>query len=128
MDRTKLRKRRARMGVAVAVAASTALGAAGVHAKVKAKPAAAPVPLTLTAKEFSFDPSTPSVAGKRVRITFTNSGTVDHNLTIKSLRVNRDLKAGKSITVVVTVKAGGSYPFYCEYHQAKGMTGTLKVA
>ena len=116
------------MGVAVAVAASTALGAAGVHAKVKAKPAAALVPLTLTAKEFSFDPSTPSVAGKRVRITFTNSGTVDHNLTIKSLRVNRDLKPGKSITVVVTVKAGGSYPFYCEYHQAKGMTGTLKVA
>ena len=57
-----------------------------------------------------------------------NHGAVEHNLTIPGLHVNRDLKPGKSITFVTSAAAQGSYPFYCEYHQARGMTGTLTVA
>lgn len=128
MKRTTKQTRRAGVTSAIGIAMLFSAIVSAHAAPAKAKRSVAAAPLTIKATEFSFDPSGPSMPSGKVRITFKNDGTVEHNLTIKSLHVSRDLKPGKSVSFVVNVKAGGSYPFYCEYHQARSMTGTLTVA
>lgn len=86
--------------------------------------------LTLTAKEFAFTPATiDSKPGEKWTITFKNDGTVEHNFSITSLGVNKDLEAGKTATVSFTApSSAGDVQFFCEYHKAShNMVGTLHV-
>lgn len=79
----------------------------------------------LTAEDFSYSPTTPSLAADGATIHVTNSGAVEHNLTISGLKVNKDLESGKSYDVDVSAKPG-SYAFHCKYHPTT-MKGTITV-
>jgi plastocyanin len=64
------------------------------------------------------------ISAGTVTLTVHNGGTALHNLTIQSMGINKDVPAGQSITVTVTI---GSSPvsFFCKYHRTSGMVGAL---
>jgi len=87
--------------------------------------------VTLTAKDFAFTPTTiDATPGEKFTITFKNDGAAEHNFSITSLNVNKDLEAGKSTTVSFTApSSAGDVQYFCEYHKdSKNMVGTLHVA
>jgi plastocyanin len=65
-------------------------------------------------------------AGSTVKVELKNTGQNEHNFTIDSQKVNKDVEAGEDATVSVKIPASGSVQFYCEYHKGLGMVGTVK--
>jgi plastocyanin len=86
--------------------------------------------VNLVAKDFMFEPTTiTATAGKPVTVTIKNEGQAEHNFTITSLKVDKDIEKGESQTVTFTPTQSGSIQFFCEYHKdSHGMVGTLNVA
>jgi nitrosocyanin len=86
--------------------------------------------LNLTTKDFAFDPTTLSAtAGKAVTVTIKNNGQVEHNFSISSLNVDKDIEKGETQTVTFTPSQSGKVEFFCKYHKAtKNMVGSLTVA
>ena len=95
---------------------------------------------TLKLGDHHFTPSTIEVvAGRPVEITLVNEDALTpHNLTLEDesagLAVDQDVKAGASVTVVLTPTVAGTYAFYCnkkllfvKSHREKGMEGLLVV-
>ena len=75
----------------------------------------------------SFKPATiTGKAGATVKVELKNSGQAEHNFTIDSQKVNKDVEPGEDATVSVKIPASGSVQFYCEYHKGLGMVGTVK--
>jgi plastocyanin len=85
--------------------------------------------LSLATQDFMFVPATLTAkVGQPVTVTIKNEGKAEHNFSISSLNVNKDLSPGTTETVTFTPKAAGNIEFFCEYHKAsKGMVGTLTV-
>jgi len=78
--------------------------------------------ITLDASEFAFSPTCVEAgAGETLEVTVTNSGSALHNLSVESLGIDEDVKAGESITAEVTLPDSGSVSFICKYHVANGM-------
>ena len=80
--------------------------------------------------DFRFSPTSFSVkAGSKVTVSLKNQGTVEHNFSIASAGVNKDLAKGASATVTFTAPStAGDVQYFCEYHKdSKGMVGTLHV-
>lgn len=102
-------------------------GGGGSSSTTAAKAAAAKGgPVTdLTAKDFSFTPTAPNLAADGATIRVTNSGSVEHNLTVEGLKVDQDLPPGKAFDINVNAKPG-TYQFHCEYHPTT-MKGTITV-
>ncbi len=65
--------------------------------------------------------------GQTVTLKLDNTGMHEHNFTIESQKVNTDVESGETATVKVTFPASGTLQFFCEYHKALGMTGSLEV-
>ncbi len=86
---------------------------------------------TIQAKEFSLTPSTISVnQGDSVTITFKNSGTISHNLTIPDLNMaTNTIAPGQTDTLSFTASQTGTFVFYCSVdgHRDMGMQGTLEI-
>ena len=80
---------------------------------------------TLTAAEFSFSPTSLSVATGE-SIDFSNEDEVEHNFSIDDAGVDADVEAGESTTLDLSDVEAGTYDFYCKYHKDQ-MTGTLEV-
>ena len=85
---------------------------------------------TIQAVDFRFEPNTLTAkVGQPITVTVKNGGQAEHNFSIESLKVNKDIEKGASATVTFTPTQAGSIEFFCEYHKAsKGMTGTLTVS
>jgi plastocyanin len=81
--------------------------------------------VNLTATDFAYAPTAVSVKAGKVTFVVKNAGGVDHNLTVADLKINEDVKKGKTASVSVDAKAG-TYAFHCEYHPTK-MKGTITV-
>lgn len=75
--------------------------------------------------DFTFDPSTLSIAAGSTDVTITNSDTTDHTFTLDDDSVDQPVAAGETVTVTVEGTAGESLGFHCKIHPA--MTGTLNV-
>lgn len=95
---------------------------------------------TVTLDSYSYSPNHLIVeAGKPVELTLTSVTTfIPHNLIIKdpagSLSVERDVSAGKTVTITFTPPQPGLFPIYCDKrlwplpsHRDKGMEGKLEV-
>jgi plastocyanin len=81
--------------------------------------------VTLHAKNYAYSPMAVTMGKGKVTFVVANSGSVEHNLTVPGLHVDKDVEAGKTESVTVTAKAG-TYPFHCEYHP-KQMHGTITI-
>ena len=82
--------------------------------------------LTVTQANYSFSPSTFTVASGDT-ITIKNSTpSTPHTFTIDGQSVDVTVSPATSDDVTIDLPPG-TYPFFCRFHQASGMTGTLKV-
>jgi heme/copper-type cytochrome/quinol oxidase subunit 2 len=95
---------------------------------------------TIILDSYSYTPSHLIVqAGKPVELLLTSITTITpHNFLLKGdaagLSIERDVGAGRTVTVQFTPTKPGTYTFYCDKkllffpsHQEKGMEGTLEV-
>jgi len=63
--------------------------------------------------------------GTKVKLELENEGSTEHNLTIASQGIDKDVEAGEDATVTVTIPKSGIVAFYCKYHRSMGMAGAL---
>jgi plastocyanin len=65
--------------------------------------------------------------GQKLTLDFSNHGTVEHNFTITSQGLNKDVEPKKTASVQVTLPKSGVLVFYCKYHKTLGMVGELST-
>jgi len=83
--------------------------------------------IEVTATDFAFSPTTITAkAGTVVKVRVANKGSVSHNFTIKALGIDNDIAPGTTATIQVKVPASAQ-PFYCRFHDTRGMTGSLTI-
>ncbi len=111
----------------VPLGAMAMLAGCGSGASYTPTPSSASPAVQVTAKDFSFTPATLTAkAGQKVTVTVRNTGSVEHNFSITSLRVNLDIAKGATETVTFTPTQAGGVQFFCEYHKdSNNMVGTL---
>jgi uncharacterized cupredoxin-like copper-binding protein len=109
-----------------AVALLVACGGSG-----SAQPAGS---IQVTMTEFKFDPSTISHASGKVVFWLVNSGTTQHDMSIRDssgnvVATSELVSAGDSFEFDVNNIASGSYTFICTQpgHADAGMKGTLTI-
>jgi plastocyanin len=82
--------------------------------------------VTVDQVNFQFSPSTLTVhKGDAIAVKDATTGT-PHTFTISGKGIDVRNDAGQTQSVVIDL-APGTYKFFCVYHQAQGMTGTLTV-
>jgi plastocyanin len=59
-----------------------------------------------------------------VTLLVRNTGRILHNLSVPAQKLDKDVAPGQTITVTVKV-AGKALPYFCKYHRAAGMVGSL---
>lgn len=139
-----------RLGLLVSMIGVTVIGIAPIAAAEPASPVPplqVPVDMvdglqraTVVLDSYSYTPHHLIVqAGKPVELFLTSITSVTpHNFVLKSeaagLSIERDVSAGKTVTVQFTPMKPGIYTFYCDKkllflpsHREKGMEGTLEV-
>ena len=80
----------------------------------------------LNAVNLTYSPTDLHAAVGAVTFVVVNNDGVEHNLTVETAKVNKDVEAHKTVKVKATLKAG-SYAFPCEYHPDT-MKGTIVVS
>ncbi len=90
--------------------------------------AAEGAPAGITMSDNFFEPPCVAVSSTQP-ITLTNAGNLEHNFTVEEEDFDIDVEPGGEVTTdeVGTDLTAGVYKFYCDYHQADGMVGTLVV-
>ena len=63
--------------------------------------------------------------GQKMTIHLTNASGTEHNFTLEDQDIDQDIESGDDADVTVTFPASGQLVFVCEYHESKGMKGTL---
>lgn len=87
--------------------------------------------VTVSGTEYSFSPSTITIQkGQTVKVEFSNTGQVPHNLKIPSLSVGtRTVQPQQTTSFTFTAPSSGTFPiqFECTLpgHAANGMTGSV---
>jgi plastocyanin len=82
--------------------------------------------VTIETDNYYFAPSIlKGSAGQKVTLTIENTSTTQHNFTITSQNLNKDLDSKAKVTATVTFPASGVLSFFCEYHKSQGMAGGL---
>jgi plastocyanin len=84
--------------------------------------------VAITMQDNRFDPASLTISVTQA-IELSNEGTALHNLTIEGTPVDVDVQPGQSQTLSPPgdAIAPDSYRFFCEYHEAQGMEGTMEV-
>jgi plastocyanin len=80
---------------------------------------------TLAMQDNFFSPSNVTVAANG-KLSVNNQGAALHNFTLEAAHVDQDVQPGSGHTFTISL-APGTYPFFCKYHKAQGMTGVLTV-
>ena len=76
--------------------------------------------------DFYFEPTVMhGKPGSQVTLELKNEGSTEHNFSIDSEGINKDVEAGEDAKVTVTFPKSGVLSFYCEYHKSMGMAGAL---
>lgn len=86
--------------------------------------------VAMTASEFKFTPTSAQVpVGQKVTFTLTNTGVVEHDLTIPGTGFAISANAGQTTTGEFTFDKPGVFDFFCSIpgHKDAGMKGTLTV-
>jgi plastocyanin len=83
--------------------------------------------VSLEQDKYYFEPTfVKAESGAKITVTLHNTSDVEHNFSIDSLKVDKDVEAGKTETVTVTLPSGTApVDFYCKYHKSLGMQGAI---
>jgi plastocyanin len=86
--------------------------------------AAAPV----TMMDTFFEPACLAVSSTQ-SLALTNAGNQDHNLTIEGTDLSVDVEPGEDEETdeVGEVVEAGTFRFFCRFHKAQGMVGTITI-
>ena len=88
-------------------------------------------PYGITAIDYHFHDAHPTFPLAPTRtVTWTNAGTVVHNVTFPQFGFSKDIPLGATIRIHdLGKKLGGpgTYTFYCAYHANLGMVGTIII-
>jgi plastocyanin len=114
-------------GVAAVVAFALRSGA-GQSERPSANPEG---PYVVSAIDYHFHDAHPTfpLAPNRT-VTWTNDGTVPHNVTFPEFGYTKDIPVGHTISIrKLGEKLGGPgvYTFFCAYHENLGMVGTVII-
>jgi len=63
--------------------------------------------------------------GATVTVHLKNTGATDHTFTSEALGVDKQLAAGASEDITVTMPSAGATEFHCHFHQSQGMQGAF---
>jgi plastocyanin len=78
--------------------------------------------------DFYFEPTVlRGKPGSQVTLELKNEGSTEHNLSIDSQSIDKDVEAGEDAKVTVTFPKSGQLSFYCKYHKDMGMAGALSA-
>lgn len=78
--------------------------------------------------DFYFEPTVlRGKPGSQVTLELKNEGSTEHNFSIDSQTVDKDVEAGEDAKVTVTFPKSGQLSFYCKYHKDMGMAGALSA-
>jgi plastocyanin len=103
-----------------------ACGSSGSSSAPGANSAQPAVSVTLDAQNFRFSPALVTAKpGDTVMVTINNKDSYKHNFTISEFKIDKDIAPGASASVTFTATGSNNLQFFCEYHKAKGMVGTL---
>ncbi len=81
---------------------------------------------SITIKGFAFQPNSLSgSAGQTLTIAISNGDPVEHSFTLDDGSLSKDIEAGGSESVSVTLPDSGTVGWHCKYHST--MTGTITV-
>src|SRR6266581_4083158 len=80
----------------------------------------------LTQQNFAFHPPC-VIARSEQSISIANQDSVLHNFTITGTQVDVDIQPGTTFNGESAGLAPGTYPFFCKFHQARGMVGVIVV-
>jgi plastocyanin len=82
--------------------------------------------VTITMADFMFTPSTVTASNAEA-IVLVNTGSALHNFSIEGTPISIDVQPGQTQTLTAPGPSfqAGTYTFFCKYHRAQGMTGTL---
>jgi plastocyanin len=76
--------------------------------------------------DFYFEPTVlRGKPGSQVTLELKNEGSTEHNFSIDSQGIDKDVEAGEDAKVTVTFPKSGELSFYCKYHKSRGMAGAL---
>jgi plastocyanin len=85
--------------------------------------------VSIEADSYYFEPSVlKGAAGQKVTVTIENSSGTEHNFSIASQNINKDLDSHAKVTTSMTFPDSGVLSFFCEYHKSQGMAGGLLVS
>jgi plastocyanin len=79
---------------------------------------------TVTMRDNVFVPADPVVAPGEIQL--VNEGESPHTFTVEGEDVDVQVEAGQTATETIDL-ASGTYTFFCEFHRAQGMEGTLTI-
>jgi len=75
---------------------------------------------------FYFEPTVlRGKAGSQVTLELKNDSSTEHNFSVDSQKIDKDVEAGEDAKVTVTFPKSGVLSFYCKYHKGMGMAGAL---
>jgi plastocyanin len=78
--------------------------------------------------DFYFEPTVlTGKPGSKVTLELKNEGSTEHNFSIDSQSIDKDVEEGEDAKVTVTFPKSGQLSFYCKYHKGKGMAGALSA-
>ena len=66
-----------------------------------------------------------STPGASVHLELENEGDDAHTFTSDALGIDQEVAPGESVGVDVTLPSEGAVPFYCRFHQSRGMQGAF---
>jgi plastocyanin len=76
--------------------------------------------------DFYFEPTVlRGKPGSQITLELKNEGSTEHNFSIDSQSIDKDVEAGEDSKVTVTFPKSGELSFYCKYHKDMGMAGAL---
>jgi plastocyanin len=85
--------------------------------------------VNVEADDYYFEPSVlQGTPGQTLTLKIKNVAHQEHNFTMTTQHINKDISDGTTATVKVTMPGNGVLSFYCEYHKTKGMAGGLLVS
>jgi plastocyanin len=78
--------------------------------------------------DFYFEPTVISgTAGQKITFELKNEGNALHNFSLTDQSIDKDVEAGQTEDVTVTIPQSGFVEFFCKYHRTVGMVGELKA-